>query len=196
MLKSFGSSQAMSEYIDTKIEGSFLPADIDFLGGYVSELKPGDIYMEIGTSFGKSIASAIWQAKEDVKFYTCDLFDKPAEKEGKMSRKEFFEFEGLDEVCTFIKGDSLKIAKKWDKRLDMIFIDGEHTYQAVKTDMAAWGYILKPGGYIVFHDYNDPQFGVKQAVDKFVSVSARFDGFVTAHEVGLLTSSMAGAIKV
>ena len=186
----------MSDYIDSKIDGSFLPADIDFLGRYVRKLKAGDIYMEIGTEYGKSMASAIWQAEEGVKFYTCDLVDKPAEKEGMMSRREFFESEGLDKVCTFIKDDSAKIAKRWQDELAMVFVDSEHTYAMVKKDIKAWYPHLKTGGYMLFHDYGDTQFTLYLAVDEYVRDSDKFGDFVKAQDVGLISSSMAGAVKI
>jgi len=185
----------MSDYIDSKIDGSFLPADIDFLGRYVRKLKAGDIYMEIGTEYGKSMASAIWQAEEGVKFYTCDLVDKPVEKEGMMSRREFFESEGLDKICTFIKGDSVEISKGWQDELAMVFIDSEHTYAAIKKDIKVWYPHLKTGGYMLFHDYGDTQFTLYLAVDEYVRDSDKFGDFVKAQDMGLINSSMAGAVK-
>lgn len=195
MIKSFGSSQAMSEYIDSKIDGSFLPSDIDFLGKYVRELKAGDIFMEIGTDYGKSMASAIWQAEDGVRFFTCDLIDKKAKTKGRMSRKEFFQSEDIDSVCTFLGINGLRVAKKWQEELAMVFIDGEHTYDAVKADIQVWYSHLKKGGFMLFHDYLDPQFSLQIVVDQFVKNSDKFTDFTVARDIGLLNSSMAGAVK-
>ena len=50
--------------------------------------------------------------------------------------------------------------------LDYVFIDAEHTYQAVKNDIKAWQEKVKHGGWIGGHDYDNlPRHpGVKKAV--------------------------------
>jgi hypothetical protein len=57
--------------------------------------------------------------------------------------------------------------------LDWIFIDADHTYQAVLDDLRTWSSKIKPGGVIMGHDYMDwgaaieLKFGVIPAVNKF-----------------------------
>jgi hypothetical protein len=51
--------------------------------------------------------------------------------------------------------------------LDYVFIDAEHTYEAVRDDIIAWLPKVKQGGWIGGHDYDNPGFeGVKEAVDE------------------------------
>ena len=58
---------------------------------------------------------------------------------------------------------------------DAIYIDGDHSYDGVKTDLVIANHLVKPGGFICGHDYemnpaktkNKYNFGVKQAVDEF-----------------------------
>ena len=196
MIKNFDTCDAMGAYIDAQIYGSFLVSDIDFLGSYVKKLEAGDIFLEIGTQYGKSTAAAIWQAPEGVIFYTCDIEDFPQPDPTRLSRSKFFESEGLNEVCTFIKGNSLEIARNWKHGLlSMIFIDAEHTYEAVEQDMIAWIPYLKSGGFIAFHDYADSQFTVMGAIDKYIKNSEDFTHFKCAKENGYMNSSMAGAVK-
>jgi hypothetical protein len=45
-----------------------------------------------------------------------------------------------------------------DGSLDFAFIDGEHTYEAVVEDIAAWLPKLRPGGLLCGHDYANDQF--------------------------------------
>jgi len=53
--------------------------------------------------------------------------------------------------------------------LDLVYIDGEHSYQAVKHDLRAWYKKVRSGGLIVGDDYKHKSFpGLKKAVDEFV----------------------------
>ncbi|HEY2250372.1 MAG TPA: CmcI family methyltransferase, partial [Planctomycetaceae bacterium] len=40
-------------------------------------------------------------------------------------------------------------------QLDLLFIDGDHTYEGVKADYQMYSEFVRPGGYIVFHDIVD-----------------------------------------
>jgi glycosyltransferase involved in cell wall biosynthesis len=60
-----------------------------------------------------------------------------------------------------------------DKYFDYIYLDADHTYEAVKRDLDAWWPKLKPGGIIGSHDYmefnlNGMEFGVIKAIDEFL----------------------------
>jgi predicted O-methyltransferase YrrM len=54
-------------------------------------------------------------------------------------------------------------------RIDILFIDGDHSYDGVIQDCQNYLPLLKSGGYVAFHDYNNVAFGVKQAADRFCS---------------------------
>ena len=41
--------------------------------------------------------------------------------------------------------------------LDFLMIDGDHTYEGVKQDYDMYKHLVKPGGYIAFHDINDTE---------------------------------------
>ena len=59
--------------------------------------------------------------------------------------------------------------------VDAVYIDGDHSYQGVKKDLFAAYRLVRPGGWIMGHDYEmNPEktsarydFGVKKAVDEF-----------------------------
>lgn len=53
---------------------------------------------------------------------------------------------------TFIKDYSFNVVKNWDKKIDYIFIDGDHIYEAVKQDFEEWLPHVKSGGIISIHD--------------------------------------------
>jgi len=48
---------------------------------------------------------------------------------------------------------------------DAFFIDGDHSYDAVMHDSDTAGGLIKPGGVIVYHDYQNPGVEVTEALD-------------------------------
>lgn len=51
-----------------------------------------------------------------------------------------------------------------------VYIDGDHRYESVRADLAAWWPQVAAGGILAGHDYMPEHTGVRQAVDEFVSV--------------------------
>lgn len=75
-----------------------------------------------------------------------------------------------------IKSDSSKYLSSVENNYyDIIYIDGDHSYEGVKKDLEASFEKVKDGGFIMGHDYemnlekgkNPYNFGVKKAVDEF-----------------------------
>jgi hypothetical protein len=59
---------------------------------------------------------------------------------------------GFYSQFTFIKDFSYNAVKNWQKPFDFIFIDGDHTYEAVRQDFEQWLPLLQTGGFMAFHD--------------------------------------------
>jgi len=53
---------------------------------------------------------------------------------------------------TFIRDFSYNAVKTWNKPIDMVFVDGDHTYDAVKKDIEDWWKVLPIGGRLFVHD--------------------------------------------
>jgi hypothetical protein len=64
------------------------------------------------------------------------------------STKEKYKFDNI----TFIKGYFDQVASTWDKQIDILHIDGFHTYDAVKNDYETWKGFLKEESVVIFHD--------------------------------------------
>ena len=73
----------------------------------------------------------------------------------------------LDNI-TFIKGYFNEVAETWNKPIDILHIDGFHTYEAVKNDYETWSKFVKDDGIILFHDTMvfDRKFGVHKLFSK------------------------------
>jgi len=71
---------------------------------------------------------------------------------------------------TFHRKDSVQAAACFDDAsLDFVFIDAEHSYESVAADISAWWPKLKPGGFLLGHDYGQPRFpGVQRAFDELL----------------------------
>lgn len=59
-----------------------------------------------------------------------------------------------------------------DKFFDLVYLDANHSYEAVMADLAAWAPKIRPGGTFAGHDYMDGVrkegvFGVQTAVNEF-----------------------------
>jgi hypothetical protein len=52
----------------------------------------------------------------------------------------------------FLKGLSHEIARTFDLPIDFLFIDADHSYEAVKADWNAWFPKVRQNGYIALHD--------------------------------------------
>lgn len=58
--------------------------------------------------------------------------------------------------CKLIKGRSVDVASEFrDESLDFVFIDGNHAYEFVVQDLAAWTPKVRSGGIVYGHDFDD-----------------------------------------
>jgi MMP 1-O-methyltransferase len=66
----------------------------------------------------------------------------------------------LENTVIPIIGSSATIGRFWRTPLALIFIDGGHAYETVRSDYNIWAKHLIPGGFLVFHDiFADPAKG-------------------------------------
>jgi predicted O-methyltransferase YrrM len=131
--------------------------------------------VEIGSWMGKSTAwlAAGSLARKREPVHAVDTFEGSAEHQDMGVLREagttFHRFtENLTRVGVFdhVKprvATSLEAAAGWDGRpIRLLFIDGDHAYDAVKADLEAWLPFVAPGGYVVFDDVIDAFPGVQQ----------------------------------
>lgn len=53
--------------------------------------------------------------------------------------------------------------------LDLLFVDGDHSYQGCSADLATWHGNVRKGGHIVFHDAYLGSYGVQDAILDFLA---------------------------
>ncbi len=133
--------------------------------------------VEIGSYTG---ISAVTFARNFKKVYTIDPW-----KQGigginnQVDMKKVFEiFKKATNIFSnivIIKDFSYNVVSAFqDKTLDMIYIDGLHTYAAVNRDLQDWIPKVKIGGFITGHDFHRGKFpGVVRAVRELVGNGVR-----------------------
>jgi predicted O-methyltransferase YrrM len=76
---------------------------------------------------------------------------------------------GLGEKVHLLVADS-RTAEPPSGELELLFIDGDHSYEGAKADFERWSAFVRPGGHVLFHDavdaggYGNHYPGVAQAV--------------------------------
>jgi predicted O-methyltransferase YrrM len=76
---------------------------------------------------------------------------------------------------------------------DLVFIDGEHTYEGVRADLDNWGRRARAGGRILMHDVI-PRFPGVQRAAREVQADQKFQfTWPTGHSVGVVQVLEAGA---
>ncbi len=86
---------------------------------------------------------------------------------------ERFEKQARRGQVVILRKSSVEAAESLaDRPLDWVYIDGDHTYEAVKADLEAFRRVIRPGGVIAGDDYGVEGWwsnGVTKAVDEFAS---------------------------
>ena len=138
--------------------------------------QAGPTIVEIGTWQGKS-AVVFGQAvkkRSNAKVICIDPFNASGDLKSQpdyqsiensmvMSLKEAcfqnLKRNGVEDVVELIEGRSDEVARSWNKPIDLLFIDGDHEYAAVKRDLHDWSPFLAKGGLLVMDDVSMANLG-------------------------------------
>ena len=152
---------------------------IEMVGALVPK---GGVYAEIGVfqgTFSKSLHTLLAPSK----LVLLDLFqgfapsgDQDGNNVVSQDMNKSYELLSAKPEYTVLKGDSSTTLGTFDDNMfDMIYVDGDHSYEGCKKDLEMAYRKIKNGGYLMGHDYelnmNKARtrwsFGVHQAVDEF-----------------------------
>lgn len=149
--------------------------EVDLLQETAMKLPPNALSLNIGAGAGTT-SLAVAEARPDVTIYSVDI--SPGGPLGGLEgERNAFDGAGIKHPNQIL-GDSKKIGKEWQgDKFDMILIDGDHNEPGIRGDIEAWMPHLKPGGYVVFHDYTQPMWpAVKQVVDELIAPTYKLIG--------------------
>ncbi|MEM8551045.1 MAG: class I SAM-dependent methyltransferase [Pseudomonadota bacterium] len=92
-------------------------------------------------------------------------------------------------VVKVIRSDSAGAAKEFeDGSLDFVYIDGDHSYEAVKSDLALYYPKVKKGGLIIGDDYEDGRWwkdDVIRAFHEFIAANPVQIEFKLGVQIGV-----------
>lgn len=136
-----------------------VPAEIEKAMAEVEKIKPRFI-LEIGTARGGTFFLYSRAAAPDALLISLDL---PAGRWGggysSWKTRIFRRLLLPGQSAQFIRASShdassLTTAAKalGTNQLDVLYIDGDHSYEGVKADFTMYSSLVRPGGLIVFHD--------------------------------------------
>ena len=154
-----------------KMEGHFGLNEGKLVFKIAKSLKDNSVIVEIGAFKGKStcfIAEGI--TSKNCEFYTIDTWYNDGGMQE--NRQDVFP-DFLKNTAPYkdkirpLREFSYKARKTWpeQKKIDFLWIDGDHSYEGVKKDIQNWIPLVKKNSTICFHDYRDAP-GVKKAVDE------------------------------
>jgi len=72
------------------------------------------------------------------------------------------------DVIVAVRGESSRVELPLEGECDFVFIDGDHSYEAVRGDLARFAPLVRSGGTLLLHDYGEVKPGVPRAVHEFL----------------------------
>ncbi|MFZ4464343.1 MAG: class I SAM-dependent methyltransferase [Bacteroidales bacterium] len=188
----------ISNFIFTKPRFNEKPSawveHIPFAFFLIEKIKPR-VFVELGTHFGNSyfaFCQAISEIKINCKAYAVDQWtgdeqagnygDEVFEYVDRIHSNHFAEFSVLLKM-TFDEA----LANFSDQSIDLLHIDGLHSYESVKHDFENWLPKMSDQGVIVLHDTNvhEKGFGVWKLMEeirgKYLSLE-----FIHGHGLGII----------
>jgi predicted O-methyltransferase YrrM len=147
-------------------QGVGTPIDeLAYLALITRALNPKKIF-EIGTFRGRTALNFALNSPQDCRVYTLDL--PPADKQAGMQDVyqtdaaiiqqaqpgEDYRHKDVAGKITQLYGDSTDFDfSPYSDQIDLVFVDGAHHFQAVRQDTLNALQMVRPGGYIVWHDF-------------------------------------------
>jgi hypothetical protein len=177
---------------------------LPFAAWLVKELSP-TVLVELGTHTGNSYFSfcqSIAESELDTKCYAVDTWhgDKHAgeygdEVFGSVSQHNNANYAKFSCLLRATFANALSYFS--DRSIDLLHIDGLHTYDAVRHDFETWLPKLSPGAVVLFHDTNvrERDFGVWKLWDELKKVYPNNLEFTHSHGLGVLQLSEAPNTK-
>lgn len=140
------------------------PQERALLEGLTAILPEGARVVNIGAESGCSTVAILRGARDirDFTLWSIDIEERPDEA-------RYVAACGLAVPGRFYqkRGDSKVLAWEGWPPLNLVFIDGDHSYEGCKGDLEGWSRLVRKDGYLAVHDYEHRYDSVTKAVDEW-----------------------------
>jgi hypothetical protein len=114
----------------------------------IQHMQP-KVIVELGCDYGFSTIALAQPGVGTV--YGIDRFVGPPERNAFEACRANIAAFGLTNI-ELIKADFRILAQSWSRPIDLLHIDGNHTYDDVRLDFSQWSVHVRDGGVILLHD--------------------------------------------
>ena len=168
---------------------------LPFAAWVIKDMNPS-IFVELGTHFGHSYFSFCqsvleeglitncyavdtWQGDEHAGIYDGSIFDG-------VNAHNIKNFASFSRLLRMPFDQAVSLFE--DNSIDLLHIDGMHSYEAVKHDFETWLPKLAPGAVVIFHDtqVKDRGFGVHKLWEELQNTYTSNIEFTHSHGLGVL----------
>lgn len=136
-------------------------------------------HIKMNRAYGEAVAVDIWEGDHQAGFYDEHVFNK-----FKYTLNKHF-----PKIGFYIRGYFSQAVNLFEPgSIELLHIDGLHTYSAVKEDYETWRGVLSENGTIIFHDTSEYQtdFGVWQLFEEIEGAATASFRFRHCHGLGVL----------
>lgn len=181
-----------------EVAGNITPTELMIIAAFVRQRKPA-VCFEIGTFDGRTTENMAANQPENGKCFTLDLPAADVDNASlplasgdktyinKSASGMRISARGRSDRITQLYGDSgtFDFAPYYGQ-VDLMFVDGSHSYEYVMSDTEAAWKMVKPGGLILWHDYDSRWWpGVTRALNELQAGDARFKGIRSVENTAL-----------
>jgi len=154
----------------SRVEGQITAQELHKLFSIAKSAGKGGLILEIGSYRGKSTLALAMGAKHSgARIYSIDPHEEftgvaggkygPPDLARKIENIAKFE---LGEIIFPICMSSHDVGRVWNKQIDVLWIDGDHSFEGVKGDYDLFSPFVKKNGLLLFHD--SEMEGVKKTI--------------------------------
>jgi predicted O-methyltransferase YrrM len=140
----------------TSIRPVQVRSELESFAALVRSDSPRSV-LEIGTAGGGTLYVLAWASDIAARILSLDI------QRYDLLRKQLYRgFARPGQAIEVLRADShldatrTAVERFFDSRpIDLLFIDGDHSYDSVRADYERYGGLVRPGGLIAFHDIVD-----------------------------------------